>query len=95
MAERQGQGIGSDLMPAACIERAERDGIPANLEATSPANRRLYERHGFEATAELALPGRAAALGHVATLIVLGRRGVGPNRAAVALEDDGLQWPTG
>lgn len=56
VADRQGQGIGSDLMRAG-LERAERDGIPAYLEATSPENRRLYERHGFEATADLELPG--------------------------------------
>jgi len=52
----QGQGIGSALLRAA-IERAERDGVPAYLEATSEGNKRLYERHGFVATAELQLPG--------------------------------------
>ncbi len=30
--------------------RAMRRGIPAYLEATSERNKRLYERHGFEAT---------------------------------------------
>lgn len=48
----QGKGIGSALLRHV-LERADADGVPAYLEATSPANRRLYERHGFEVTAEL------------------------------------------
>jgi GNAT superfamily N-acetyltransferase len=42
----QGRGLGSALLRhglAAC----DRDGLPAYLEATSPRNRTLYERHGF------------------------------------------------
>lgn len=42
----QGPGLGSALLRhglAAC----DRDGLPAYLEATSPRNRALYERHGF------------------------------------------------
>ena len=42
----QGRGLGSALLRhglAAC----DRDGLPAYLEATSPRNRALYERHGF------------------------------------------------
>jgi GNAT superfamily N-acetyltransferase len=54
--DRQGRGTGSALLRTA-LERCERDGVPAYLEATSADNRRLYERHGFEATAELRLPG--------------------------------------
>jgi GNAT superfamily N-acetyltransferase len=52
----QGRGVGSTLLRTA-LGRAERDGVPAYLEATSEDNRRLYERHGFVATAELRLPG--------------------------------------
>ena len=42
----QGRGLGSALLRhglAAC----DRDGLPTYLEATSPRNRALYERHGF------------------------------------------------
>lgn len=31
-------------------------GDAAYLEATSPDNRRLYERHGFEVTGEIVVP---------------------------------------
>jgi len=48
----QGRGYGSQLMRhglAAC----DRDHLPAYLEASSPANRALYERHGFKALGEI------------------------------------------
>ena len=48
----QGRGYGSQLMQhglAAC----DRDHQPAYLEATSPANRSLYERHGFRVLGEI------------------------------------------
>jgi GNAT superfamily N-acetyltransferase len=48
----QGRGIGTALLRAV-LDRADADGVPAYLEATSEANRRLYERHGFEVAAEL------------------------------------------
>jgi GNAT superfamily N-acetyltransferase len=48
----QGTGIGAALLRAV-LDRADRDGVPAYLEATSLRNRALYERHGFEVTAEL------------------------------------------
>jgi GNAT superfamily N-acetyltransferase len=51
----QGQGLGSALMRP-MLERCDRDGVPAYLEATSEGNRRLYLRHGFEVTEELLLP---------------------------------------
>jgi hypothetical protein len=38
------------------LDRADAEGMPAYLEATSPLNRRLYERHGFEVTQEFVLP---------------------------------------
>jgi len=44
--ERQGQGLGSALLEAV-LPRLDREGVPAYLEATTDANRRLYERHGF------------------------------------------------
>ena len=48
----QGRGYGAQLMRhglAAC----DRDQVPAYLEATSPANRPLYERHGFRVLGEI------------------------------------------
>jgi hypothetical protein len=36
---------------------ADRCGAPAYLEDTSPRNRALHERHGFQVTGELALAG--------------------------------------
>lgn len=48
----QGQGIGGDLL-AAVLTQADRDGVPAYLEASCPDNRRLYERHGFRTVREL------------------------------------------
>lgn len=50
--DHQGTGIGSALLRAV-LDRADREDAPAYLEATSPRNRALYERHGFEVTDEL------------------------------------------
>lgn len=50
----QGQGIGGRLL-AAVLAQADREGMPAYLEASSQDNRRLYERHGFETTQELSV----------------------------------------
>jgi ribosomal protein S18 acetylase RimI-like enzyme len=44
---KQGRGYGSALLRHA-LERCDRDRLPAYLEATSPQNKALYERHGFE-----------------------------------------------
>jgi ribosomal protein S18 acetylase RimI-like enzyme len=52
---RQGQGIGSALLRPV-LERCDADGMPAYLEATSPRNRELYERHGFEVREVTHLP---------------------------------------
>jgi len=52
----QGQGIGPALM-APVLERCDREGVRAYLDATSERNRRLYERYGFEAAGEFAPPG--------------------------------------
>jgi hypothetical protein len=42
------------------LDRADRTGTPAYLDATSPHNRRLYQRHGFRMIGELAVAGGAA-----------------------------------
>ena len=47
--DQQGSGVGSALLRAV-LDRADRDGQPAYLEATTLQNRGLYERHGFEVT---------------------------------------------
>jgi GNAT superfamily N-acetyltransferase len=52
---RQGRGTGSRLL-SGVLTRCDEQGTPAYLEATSPDNRRLYERHGFETVDELVLP---------------------------------------
>lgn len=48
----QGRGLGSRLLRAG-LARAQRDGLPAYLEASTPSNRALYERHGFEVIGEV------------------------------------------
>jgi len=59
--QRQGQGLGSRLM-FPLLQRCDQQGLPAYLEASSPRNRALYERHGFEVTEELELPGNGPPL---------------------------------
>lgn len=44
---RQGKGLGSALLGEG-LRQCERDGMPAYLESTNPANLSLYRRHGFE-----------------------------------------------
>ena len=53
--DHQGEGVGSALLGAA-LARCDEAGEPAYLEATSAANRRLYERHGFRFVRDLPLP---------------------------------------
>lgn len=48
----QGRGKGSELL-AQGLARCDADGLPAYLDASSPRNRALYERHGFEVIAEV------------------------------------------
>jgi ribosomal protein S18 acetylase RimI-like enzyme len=50
--ERQGRGIGAALL-GAVLGRCDMERVPAYLEASSPHNRRLYERYGFRATEEV------------------------------------------
>ncbi|MFJ9178289.1 GNAT family N-acetyltransferase [Streptomyces sp. NPDC102360] len=55
--ERQGQGLGTALM-APVLERCDREGLPAYLEASNPRSRELYERLGFVFTGTaIDLPG--------------------------------------
>jgi GNAT superfamily N-acetyltransferase len=51
----QSRGIGSAFLRA-MLARADREGMPAYHEATSPRNRALYERHGYVSQGELTLP---------------------------------------
>jgi GNAT superfamily N-acetyltransferase len=54
----QGRGLGAALM-APVLARCDAERVPGYLEASSPRNRALYERHGFAVTEEFAL-GRGA-----------------------------------
>lgn len=54
--EHQGRGSGSALM-APVLERCDREGVRAYLDATSPRNKSLYERHGFRSSGEYAPEG--------------------------------------
>ncbi|MDF3146881.1 MULTISPECIES: GNAT family N-acetyltransferase [unclassified Streptomyces] len=44
--EHQGEGLGTALMNSV-LDRCDRDGLPAYLEASSDRSRKLYERLGF------------------------------------------------
>ncbi|MEV8392114.1 MULTISPECIES: GNAT family N-acetyltransferase [unclassified Streptomyces] len=44
--EHQGRGVGRALIESV-LERCDREGLPAYLEASSERSRRLYERLGF------------------------------------------------
>ena len=52
----QGRGLGAAVM-APILERCDRERVPAYLDATTPRNRALYERHGFTVTEEFTLGG--------------------------------------
>ena len=52
--EWQGRGIGTALLRPV-LERCDRDGLPAYLEASSPRNRACYERNGFRVVEEYRL----------------------------------------
>ena len=47
----QGRGYGAALLRP-IIRRCDEDGIPAYLEASTPRNLALYQRHGFEVVEE-------------------------------------------
>ena len=52
--EWQGRGLGAALMRP-ILDRCDDERVPAYLEATTPRNRALYARHGFEVTEEFSL----------------------------------------
>jgi ribosomal protein S18 acetylase RimI-like enzyme len=54
----QGRGLGAALL-APVLSRCDGERVPAFLEASTPRNRSLYERHGFEVLEEFRL-GRGA-----------------------------------
>ncbi|OLT49270.1 hypothetical protein BJF85_09830 [Saccharomonospora sp. CUA-673] len=59
-SEARGLGVGSALL-AHRLEAVDAEAVPAYLEATTRASRRLYERHGFEKVAAIGLaPGVSA-----------------------------------
>ena len=47
--EWRGRGLGTALIRPV-LDRCDDEKVPAYLEATTPRNRALYERHGFEVT---------------------------------------------
>jgi GNAT superfamily N-acetyltransferase len=54
--DMQGKGLGSALLRPT-LDRCDREGLPAYLEASSERNAALYERLGFQLTGELRLAG--------------------------------------
>jgi ribosomal protein S18 acetylase RimI-like enzyme len=52
--EAQGQGLGTALLRPT-LDRCDREGLPAYLEATNERNAALYERLGFRRKGELRL----------------------------------------
>jgi RimJ/RimL family protein N-acetyltransferase len=51
----QGKGLGTAVMRP-MLERCDHERVPAYLEATTPRNRALYERVGFEVVDEFSFP---------------------------------------
>lgn len=51
----QGRGIGTALLQPV-LERCDREGIPAYLEASTARNRACYERNGFRVTGTITFP---------------------------------------
>ncbi len=56
LPDMQGQGLGSALMRPT-LERCDREGLPAYIEASSERNAALYERLGFQLIRELRVGG--------------------------------------
>jgi GNAT superfamily N-acetyltransferase len=52
--EWQGRGVGAALLKPV-LDRCDSERMPAYLEASSPRNRALYERHAFAVTQEFRL----------------------------------------
>ena len=59
--DHRGRGIGMALL-ADSLARIDREGMPAYLESTNPANDARYARHGFEPAGRITMPN-----GHVIT----------------------------
>ncbi|MGW4463332.1 GNAT family N-acetyltransferase [Micromonospora sp. NPDC004704] len=56
LPDHRGRGLGGAML-AHQLARVDADGVAAYLEASTPRNRRLYERHGFRALgAPIVLP---------------------------------------
>ena len=53
--EARGTGTGTALFRHG-LERVDADGLPAHLESTTPASKRLYQRLGYREVAELSSP---------------------------------------
>jgi GNAT superfamily N-acetyltransferase len=53
---RQGRGLGGTLL-SPVLDRCDREGIPAHLEASTERSRILYERNGFTLTKTFDMPG--------------------------------------
>jgi GNAT superfamily N-acetyltransferase len=56
LPKMQGRGLGSALL-GPTLDRCDREGMPAYLEASSERNAALYERLGFRLTQELRIGG--------------------------------------
>jgi GNAT superfamily N-acetyltransferase len=56
LPDMQGRGLGSTLLRPT-LERCDQEGLPAYLEASSERSAALYERLGFQHTAELSVGG--------------------------------------
>jgi GNAT superfamily N-acetyltransferase len=54
--EHQGRGVGSALL-APALARCDAEGLPAYLESSKAKNIPFYQRHGFEVTGSLQVPG--------------------------------------
>ncbi|MEV5318367.1 GNAT family N-acetyltransferase [Streptomyces sp. NPDC052687] len=52
--DRQGEGLGTALLTPV-LDRCDREGLPAYLEASNAGSRRLYERLGFTVLADRVL----------------------------------------
>ena len=59
--EKQGTGIGAAVMRPV-LDLCDSHRLPAYLEASSPRNRALYQRHGFDELERLVLPSNGPTL---------------------------------
>jgi len=54
--DQQGRGLGSSLLRP-ILDRCDAEGLGAYLESSKKRNISFYQRHGFEVTGEVRLPG--------------------------------------